>query len=191
MERDRPALRKYGRALVLAVTAGIPALLGFVMLVAGGPLGESVQRWYHLGGNTAEVWNVLRWPVSLALTVLAVAVLFRKAPRRHQPGLSWLLFGAGLATLLWAAASVLLAAYVAASGAFGATYGPLTGVVALLLWANLTGVALLLGIAFAAELEAARVGVPQPAVPDRWQPLDERLPDDGQISQRTGPTGQS
>jgi hypothetical protein len=42
----------------------------------------------------------------------------------------------------------------------------LTGIFALLLWANLSSVALLLGIAFAAQLEAVRAGVPAPASAD-------------------------
>jgi uncharacterized BrkB/YihY/UPF0761 family membrane protein len=102
-----------------------------------------------------------------------VGLLFRHAPRRRQPGLSWLLYGAVLATALWWLTSLLLAAYVRASDAFGTTYGALTGVMAMLLWANLTGIALFLGLAFAAQLEALRVGVPEPAVPDRWRPAPE------------------
>jgi uncharacterized BrkB/YihY/UPF0761 family membrane protein len=61
---------------------------------------------------------------------------------------------------------------VGSSDAFGATYGALTGIMALLLWANLTGVALFLGIAFGAQLEARRVGVPDPVVPDQWMPAE-------------------
>jgi uncharacterized BrkB/YihY/UPF0761 family membrane protein len=112
--------------------------------------------------------------MSLGLIVMTVSVLFRYTPRRHQPGLSWLMFGAGLATALWWLVSLLLAAYVTASSGFGATYGALTGVMALLLWANLTGIALFFGAAFAAQLEARRVGVPGPTVPDQWESLEER-----------------
>ena len=173
VERDRPALLKYTRAAVLALLAGLPALVGFLMLVAGGALGDSVQRHYGWGAGGAAVWAVVRWPLSLALTVFAVGLLFRYAPRRRQPGLSWLLFGAGLATVLWWLASLLLAGYVRVSDAFGATYGALTGIMALLLWANLTGIALFLGLAFAAQLEALRVGVPEPAVPDQWRPTHD------------------
>ena len=70
--------------------------------------------------------------------------------------------------------SLLLAAYVTQSGDFGATYGPLTGVMALLLWANLTGIALFLGIAFAAQLEARRIGFSEPAMADKDTSLEER-----------------
>ena len=170
VERDRPALAKYVRAAVLAVVAGLPALAGFLLLVAGGPAGASIAR--HVGGGETlqTVWDVVRWPVSLALIVFAVGLLFRHSPRRKQPALSWLLFGAAIATILWWLASLLLAGYVQLSSGFGATYGPLTAIMALLLWANLTGIAFFLGLAFAAQLEAQRVGVPRPAQQDRWEP---------------------
>ncbi|MDO3700345.1 YihY/virulence factor BrkB family protein [Micromonospora sp. C28SCA-DRY-2] len=174
VERDRPALWKYVRAAVLALTAGVPALTGFLILVGGGPMGDSVQRHYEWGEFVHGFWDVIRWPLSLGLTVLAVAVLFRHAPRRKQPGLSWLIFGAAIATALWWLASLLLAAYVAYSDGFGQTYGALTGMMALLLWANLTGMALFGGLAFAAQLEAVRIGVQEPAQPDLWEPESER-----------------
>jgi YihY family inner membrane protein len=174
VERDRPALWKYLRAAVLAACAGVPALVGFLILVGGGPMGDSVQRHYQWGALANGTWSVVRWPLSIGLTIFAVALLFRHAPRRKQPGLSWLLFGAGIATVLWWLASLLLAGYVRYSDGFGQTYGALTGMMALLLWANLTGMALLAGLAFAAQLEALRIGVREPAQPDRWEPDNER-----------------
>ncbi|MCT2278301.1 YihY/virulence factor BrkB family protein [Micromonospora chalcea] len=174
VERDRPALAKYLRATVLAVVAGVPALAGFLILVGGRAMGESVRRHYEWGDAAMAGWDVIRWPLSLGLTVLAVAVLFRHAPRRRQPGLSWLVFGAAIAIAIWWLASLLLAAYVKYSGGFGQTYGALTGMMALLLWANLTGMALFGGLAFAAQLEAMRIGVEEPAQPDLWQPEAHR-----------------
>jgi YihY family inner membrane protein len=173
VDQDRPALQKYLRALLLTAVAGLPALVSFLLLVAGGAIGASMQRWYHWDTAAATTWNLARWPVSLLLTVVTVSLLFRYAPRRHQPGLSWLMVGAGVATLLWWLVSLLLAAYAAQSGDFGATYGPLTGVMALLLWANLTGIALFVGVAFTAQLEATRVAESGPAAPDQ-QLLEER-----------------
>ncbi|MEU7848402.1 YihY/virulence factor BrkB family protein [Micromonospora parva] len=184
VERDRPALRKYLRAAVLAVTAGVPALAGFLILVGGGAMGDSVREHYEWGAVANVIWDVIRFPLSLGLTVVAVAVLFRHAPRRNQPGLSWLFFGAGTATALWWLASLLLAAYVRFSDGFGQTYGALTGMMALLLWANLTGMALFGGLAFAAQLEALRIGVQEPAQPDLWEPDPDRaeLYDTGDMS---------
>jgi YihY family inner membrane protein len=170
-QRDRPFVRKYACALVLAIAAGVPALMSFLMLVAGGALGASMARTYHWSGTATATWNMLRWPASLALTVVTVSVLFRFTPRRRQPGMSWVMIGGAVATALWWLVSLLLASYISWSGVVGDTYGPLTAVMALLLWANLTGIALFLGLALAAQLEARRVGVPEPAVPDQWKPV--------------------
>ncbi|GAA4927324.1 YihY family inner membrane protein [Actinomycetospora succinea] len=183
-ERDRPALRKYARAALLTVTAGSALGVGLVLIIAGGPLGDAVEYVYRWGDTAETIFDVLRWPVGLAALVVAVTVLFRFSPRRHQPGLSWLALGAGLTVLLWLAASGCVALYVALSGDFSDTYGPLAGIMALLLWAMVTGIALLLGVAVAAQLEAVRAGMGDPllrdedadGIPDELQPRQAAEP---------------
>ncbi|WP_320781573.1 YihY/virulence factor BrkB family protein [Streptomyces sp. CRN 30] len=166
IERDRPFLAKYGRALVLALFAGMPMVLGFLVLVAGDAVGHSVVEAFGWSQERLDWWGYARVPLGVVLAVVASAVIFRWAPRRDQPGYTWLAFGSGVHLVLWIAATWLLALYVAKSGSFGTVYGPLTAFVALLLWANLTGVALFLGIAFAAQLEAARAGITEAVRPD-------------------------
>ena len=100
---------------------------------------------------------------------MSFTVILERAPRRQQPAYSWLAFGSGVSLVLWLLLTGLLALYVVKSASFGTTYGPLTGIFALLLWANLSSVALFLGVAFAAQLEAVRAGSPEPASAD---PLD-------------------
>ena len=56
----------------------------------------------------------------------------------------------------------LLALYINATDSFGATYGPLAGTIGVLLWSFLTSIALFLGLALAAQLEAVRAGAPGP-----------------------------
>ncbi|AJP04570.1 ribonuclease BN [Streptomyces cyaneogriseus subsp. noncyanogenus] len=166
IERDRPFPRKYARALVLAFAAGLPLVLGFVALVAGDAVGEAVAQITGREGGGQSWWAALDVPVGLVLAWVASAVIFRWSPRRVQPGYTWLAFGSAIHLLLWVAATWLLALYVQGSGAFGALYGPLTAFIALLLWANLTAVALFLGMAFAAQLEAARAGIESAVRPD-------------------------
>jgi uncharacterized BrkB/YihY/UPF0761 family membrane protein len=166
-------------ALSLGLLTAVVALITAVGQVERGAnriygVDQDRPRWYHWDSASVTTWNIARWPVSLGLTVVTVSVLFRYAPRRRQPGLSWLMVGAGLATALWWLVSLVLAAYAAESREFGTTYGPLTGVMALLLWANLTGIALFVGVAFAAQLEARRVGISGSAVADQDRSLEER-----------------
>jgi uncharacterized BrkB/YihY/UPF0761 family membrane protein len=98
-------------------------------------------------------------------------VLFREAPRRRQPSWSWLAIGSGVSVLLWFVFTGLLAFYLnTSSGTFGRTYGPLTGMIAVLVWAFLTALAVFLGLAFAAQLEAVRAGVPEPVTGEQVNP---------------------
>lgn len=157
-ERDRPLLRKYANALLLAVTAGVLALLAVVVLVGGRALREAIGPSEGLD----TLLGVARWPVGLALAVTAVALLFQRAPRRRQPEASWLAVGAALSSLLWLVFMGLLVLYLEATDAFGATYGPLAGTIGVLLWSFLVSVALFAGLAFAAQLEAVRAGAPEP-----------------------------
>jgi YihY family inner membrane protein len=170
IRRDRPALRKYGRAAVLTALLALPVGAGFLLLVGGHAFGAAMTEAYGWSDSTRLAWNVARWPVGSALAVLAIAVLLDHAPRRRQPALSWLALGGVVAVGLSLVATGALAAYVGLSGSFGSTYGPLAGIVALLLWALLTSVAFFYGVAVCAQLEALRAGVPEPAYDDPGRP---------------------
>ena len=172
IERDRVALHKYGRALVLTALLAVPVGVGFLLLVAGGSFADAMRESYGWSEPVAHTWGVLRWPVGLALMVLTIAVLLDHSPRRRQPALSWLALGSGIAMLLAMAATGLLTAYTKLSGSFGAVYGPLAGVFALLLWALLSSIALFAGAAVCAQLEALRAGLDDPVHADPGPPPD-------------------
>ncbi|HEX3453573.1 MAG TPA: YhjD/YihY/BrkB family envelope integrity protein, partial [Gaiellaceae bacterium] len=104
---------------------------------------------------------------ALVLAAAAIALLFRWAPNRHQPGWAWLAFGSSIAVLLWSLVTFALGWMLERSGSFGDAYGPLAGVVALLLWALLSSVVVLFGAAVAAQLEGVRAGQPSPRDPVR------------------------
>jgi YihY family inner membrane protein len=166
ISRDRPGVPKYTRAAVLTAVLALPVALGFLLLVAGGPLGDAMQQVYGWSEAAETTWDIARWPVGVLVTTLAVTVVMDYSPRRRQPSLSWLALGAGLAVALSMLASGLLAVYVTLSSAFGNVYGPLAGMIALLVWSNLTAIALFFGIAVAAHLEGLRAGVTEPVVED-------------------------
>jgi YihY family inner membrane protein len=166
IERDRPSMRKYGLEMVLTPTAGLAMAVGLLCIVAGDAFGEAVEQVYRWGDVAETVWDVLRWPLGLGALFAAVTALFRYAPRRRQPGLSWLAVGAGVTLLGWLVVSGLLGGYISVADNFDDTYGPLTAVMALLLWANVTGIALLAGVALAAQVEAVRAGQIDPLLAD-------------------------
>jgi uncharacterized BrkB/YihY/UPF0761 family membrane protein len=99
--------------------------------------------------------------------LFAVGVLFRWSPRRRQPTMSWLAFGALFAIVLWSAITLGFGLLLQASTTFGDTYGPLAGIVALQIWTLLSAIAILYGAAVSAQLEAVRAGQPEVQAADK------------------------
>ncbi|MGW5327594.1 YihY/virulence factor BrkB family protein [Streptomyces sp. NPDC004014] len=165
-ERDRPFHQKYLRGLLMAVGAGLPLGLGFVVMVAGDDLASAAVTVYHLDSSVRTAWAVLRWPFGLLLALISASTVFRRSPRRRQPGYTWLAFGAAVYLVLWMTLTWLLSLYLNLSGSFDTVYGPLSAFMSLLLWAYLTSIALFLGLSFAAQLEAARGRRPGPVEDD-------------------------
>ena len=162
VERDRPALRKYALAFALALSAGVATALAFVALVPGPALGNALGEATGWSEGLDVAWEIGRWPLGALLVAVAVTMLFRLSPNRRQPQESWLAFGSAISILLWFAFTGLLALYVSEVQEFGETYGPLAGVIGILVWALLTALALFGGLAVAAQLEAVRAGDPGP-----------------------------
>lgn len=177
IRRDRKALAKYGRAAMLTAVLAVPVAVGFLMIVGGAAFGDAMADNYGWSPGGVDWWNRLRWPVGLALLVVTIAVLLDVAPRRRQPALSWLALGSGIAVLLSAVATVGLALYVSLSGSFGTVYGPLAGIIALLLWALLSSIALFFGTAVCAQLESLRAGQTDPVFPDPGRPHSRAVED--------------
>lgn len=100
----------------------------------------------------------VRWPLLAGLFMLCLSALYRLAPCRHHPEWKWLTWGAVLATILWIGMSSAFSAYAASVGSFNHIYGSLGGVAIFLFWLYLSGLIILLGAEFEAELEAQQRG---------------------------------
>jgi len=162
VEQDRPTLVKYTRAFLLAFTCGGLVAVSFVALAWGREVGDQINNHF-----LSTLWSWSRWPLAVVLIACAVTLLFRWCPRRHQPELSWLAFGATVSVFGWVVVTLALALFFGVSTSFGETYGPLAGMVALLLWAFLSSVAIFFGAAVAAQLEAVRAGNSEPQDPEK------------------------
>jgi YihY family inner membrane protein len=157
VEQDRPTLRKYGNAFLLLCSAGVLGALGFLCLALGNVVGSAFNN-----DAVGTMWDIARWPAGLLFITAAVMLVLRRAPNRRQPGWSWLAMGAVLAVGLWVVVTVAVGLFFSVSSTFGRTYGPLAGIVALLLWTYASSAAVLYGVSVAAQLEAVRAGVPAP-----------------------------
>lgn len=157
VEQDRPTTHKYGLAFLFAIGVGSLLTAAFACLTFGNDIFAT-----GAGKQVSAVWTVLRWPLGLASLAAAITLLFRHSPRRVQPRLSWLAFGTAVSAVLWGAVTAGLGVFYGSSTTFGNTYGPLAGLVALLVWCLLSSIALFYGAAVGAQLEAVRAGRPNP-----------------------------
>jgi len=157
IEQDRPTVKKYGLALLFTVSVGVLTSFAFVALAFGRTVGDSLDN-----DALREIWKFSRWPLALVALTLAMTLLLQWSPRRRQPQLSWLAFGATISVVLWALCTAGLGLFFSWNTSFDKTYGPYAGMIALLVWALLSSVAILLGGATAAQLEAMREGVLTP-----------------------------
>ncbi|HEY6744745.1 MAG TPA: YihY/virulence factor BrkB family protein [Mycobacteriales bacterium] len=166
-QETRGFARLRGVALLLTVGA-IVFLVVAVGLVAVLPV---VLDQVGLGSVGRTVVGVLRWVGLLLFVTGALAVLYRFAPDRDDPRLSWVSLGAAVATVLWIIGSAGFSIYVGNFGSYGETYGALAGAVVLLLWLFLTAFVVLLGAEINAEAEQQTA---QDSTTGPWMPLGSR-----------------
>ena len=149
LDHDRPTAKRYGLAFLLAIPVGILLLAGVVLIGAGGPVVDGLG----LEGGARVVWEVARWPLGLLVAGAGIMLLLRVAPVRRLGSTRHLMAGTAIAVVLWGVFTGLLSLYFALSNSTSQTYGPLLAVIALLLWAGATSLALHLGITACVELE--------------------------------------
>jgi membrane protein len=154
LEDTRPWWRVRLTAIGVTIFLAVFVLSAVAIVMAGPSLIEAlVGRW---GGaaTVATLWKWLQWPIAAVLIALSIAVIYYVSPDADQDW-EWVTPGAALATVLWAVASLGFKIYLTHFADYNATYGSLGGVIILMLWLYLTGLALVVGAEMNSEIEHA------------------------------------
>lgn len=144
VKESRPLWRRYAVAVGLTILGGTLLLAAVVLLVLGEAYSRDLADAIGLGPAYTEVLYFGRWPATIVVVMLAVAVLYWAAPAVALP-FRLISYGSTFFTLGWLLASFVFGLYVANFGSYNSTYGALGAVVVALLWAYITGFLLLLG----------------------------------------------
>jgi membrane protein len=134
------------RLLSIGLTVGLvfTFLVALLLPVFGNVILNTINESIPLPAETALLFKTLRWLIAISVMIAVLAVLYRLAPNKQYP-FKHVLPGAVIATIIWQLISLGFSYYVSHFGNYSATYGSLGGVIILMLWLYLTGLALVLG----------------------------------------------
>ena len=164
IDEGRPFWKLRPLQIVMTLVLLLLVAVSSIAVVVSGPLAEQVGKLFGIQGTAVTVWNLAKWPVIVLVVITMVAILYYGAPNVRHPGFCWITPGGVLAVVVWIAASIGFAFYVANFGSYNKTYGSLAGAIVFLIWLWISNVAILLGAELNAELERGRElesGVPE------------------------------
>jgi membrane protein len=155
VKEDRSMVKQYTVAVGITLVIAILLTMAVLIVVFGATIIEALS----LGNTIALLWKIVQWPLALGIVLLAFAVTYYLAPNLKKREWHWVTPGALMGVAGWIIISSGLRIYLHFFNSYSATYGTLGGVIVLLLWFYLTGIAVLSGAALNGALE----GLSQPA----------------------------
>jgi membrane protein len=134
------------RLISIGLTLGliVAVIIAMILPVFGKVIMNFAENFIDIPNGMQVLITVLRWVIAFAIMVSILAILYKVAPNKHYP-FKQVIPGALAATVMWLLISLGLSYYVSNFGNYSATYGSLGGVIVMMLWFFLTGLALVIG----------------------------------------------
>lgn len=154
IEETRPWWRVRLLAMGLTVALAVFVLTGMALVLAGPTMARYLGEVAGFGDAFTWAWMIAQWPVAFALVSIGIGLVYYFGPDAEQDWV-WVTPGAVLATTLWLLVSIAFKFYVAWFTDYQASYGAIGGVIVLMLWFYVSGLAILAGAEVNAEIEHA------------------------------------
>ncbi len=148
----RPFLKRYAISFVLSIEVGAVFILVAICLLFAPFFSPA-----HPGAAFDVFAFVVRWVLSLALLLLAVAMLVRHAPATHQT-VPWVSLGATIVIGSWVIASLLFYLYLTGIASYKSVFGSLSAVIVAMAYLYVSTTVFLFGAQLDAILRAQVTG---------------------------------
>ncbi|WP_281974358.1 YihY/virulence factor BrkB family protein [Halobacillus litoralis] len=136
--------RSFIKVRLLSIVLTLGMIIAIVVALVLPVFGQVLIDMINLPEQTAILFQILRWAISVAVIGLVLMALYHFAPNKNIP-FKHILPGAIITAVLWQLISLAFSFYVSNFGSYSATYGSLGGVIILMLWFFLTGIILMVG----------------------------------------------
>lgn len=149
-EREKRGILRLNGISFMFAMGGVAMAMVYMIAIAVVPLLLNV---IGIGVVAHFLLQLLRWPILIVLSALAIALLNRYGPSRAHARWSWVTPGSIFVMVAWVLMSIGFSVYLANFAHYDKTYGALGTAIAVMVWVWLSTYILLVGSALNAEME--------------------------------------
>ncbi len=136
------------------VVGGMTAVAVSAMLL-GPHFGRELARVFNVNNTFVTVWPFLRYVLAVGCALASVETLYYLGPNRRH-ALREQLVGSVFAVAVWIASSGVLGIYLRRFSYLNAMYGTLASFIVLMIWLQITAIAILLGAELNVTIENSK-----------------------------------
>jgi membrane protein len=155
-EETRGFFKRRLTALVMVFLLLIAFVLVFGLLVLGPHVSGWIGDAVGLEAVIKWLWWTAQWPLLILALLFAFATILYLGPNVDHPRWQFLSVGTAISVAVWLLASGGFAVYVGQFASYNKAWGSLAGVIIMLTWLWISGLALLFGAEVSAETERSR-----------------------------------